>query len=115
MWPLVHEESDWVLVYRHFQDKIWRSPRLNARPEHTVVVRVDQRLVQVQHEDLLPHHAQPVSGDGGQCGDIILDSAMLLNLNTQNIKINKPRSGFWSYRPDLFFKQVTDEAPDFRE
>ena len=80
MWPLVHEESDWVLVYGHLEDKVWRSPRLDTRPEDTVMVGVDQSLVQVQDEDFLPDHTQPVSRDGGQWGNIILDGPVLLHL-----------------------------------
>ena len=80
MRSLVDEESDWMLVYGHFQDKIWRSPRLDARPQNTVVVGVDESLVQVEYQDLLPDHAQPVSRDGGQWGNIILDGPVLLHL-----------------------------------
>ena len=44
------------------------------------MVGVDQGLVQVQHQHLLPDHVEAVSGDGGKGRDVILDGFMLLNL-----------------------------------
>ena len=64
------------------------------------MVRVDQRLVQIKHQDLeiswviffledfalphlFPHHVESVSGDGGEGGDVILDGLVLLDLRTE--------------------------------
>ena len=48
----MYEKSDRMFVDSDFQDKIRRSSRLDARPEDTVMVGVDQSLVQVEHQNL---------------------------------------------------------------
>ena len=50
------------------------------------MVGVDQGLVQVEHQHLLPDHVKAVSGDGGKGGDVILDGFMLLNLRGVRVR-----------------------------
>lgn len=74
MGALVDEEADRVPVDRHLkphslgeeqeeeeevgdaEDEVGRRPRLDHGPHDAVVVAVDERLVQVQHHRLPPHH-----------------------------------------------------------
>lgn len=81
MWPFMYKESDWMLVYddlqththrqvsrtkqdsdpvvcicatlgHYFENKVRRRARSHCGPQDAVMVRVDQRLVQVQNQDL---------------------------------------------------------------
>ena len=56
MRSLVHEEPDRMSVYGHLQYKVWRRAWLHCLSYYAIVVGVDQGLVQVQHQCLLPHH-----------------------------------------------------------
>ena len=41
-----------VYRYPYFEDEVWRRARSHCGSEDPVMVRVDQRLVQVQHQNL---------------------------------------------------------------
>lgn len=58
MWPLVHVEEHGMEVDEHLDREVWRRPRLDSVPWQRVMVRVDQRLVQVQHERLFLHQGE---------------------------------------------------------
>lgn len=61
MWPLVDVEEHGVEVDEHLNGEVgWRA-RLDGVPRQRVMVRVDQRLVQVQHERLLLHEGEPAT------------------------------------------------------
>lgn len=47
---LVDEESDRMSVYRHFENKVRRSSGPYSGPCHSVVVRMYQRLIQIQNQ-----------------------------------------------------------------
>lgn len=51
MGSFVHEKADGMPVDDDFQDEIGRRPRSDRLSDNTVMVGVDQRLVQVQNED----------------------------------------------------------------
>ena len=57
----VYEESDWMTIYRYFQDEIRWSSRLHCRTNNSVVVGVYQGFVQVQDENLLVNHRETMS------------------------------------------------------
>ena len=83
MRSLVNKELHWMIVDVHLEDEVGKCAGLDLAPHDAVVVGVDQGLVQVEDEDFFPDHAQPVSGDGGECRNIILHSAVLLHLSTE--------------------------------
>lgn len=58
MWSLVHVEEHGMEVDEHLDREVWRRPRLDSVPWQRVMVRVDQRLVQVQHERLFLHQGE---------------------------------------------------------
>ena len=80
MRSLVNKKSHRMFVNCHFQYEVGRSAGLDTGPEHAVMVGVDQGLVKVQHQHLLPDHVEAVSGDRREGGDVILDGFVLLNL-----------------------------------
>lgn len=55
MGPLMYKKPDWVFVYYHLEDEVGRCPRSHCRPQHPIVVRVNQGFVQIQHQDLPLH------------------------------------------------------------
>ena len=83
MWPLVYEEPDWMSVYGHLQDEVRRGARLDSGPDDTIVMGVNQGLVQVQHQHLLTDHVEAVSGYRRKGGHVIADSFVLLNLGVK--------------------------------
>ena len=87
MRSLVNKKPHRMLVNGHFKYEVGRGAGLDTGPEHSVVVRVDQGLVQVQHQHLLPDHVEAVSGDGGQGGDVIFDGFVLLYL--KRVRVSK--------------------------
>lgn len=80
MRSLVNKKSHRMFVNCHFQYEVGRSAGLDTGPEHAVMVRVDQGLVKIKHQHLLPDHVEAVSGDRREGGDVILDGFVLLNL-----------------------------------
>ena len=86
MRSLVNKKSHRMFVNCHFQYEVGRSAGLDTGPEHAVMVGVDQGLVKIQHQHLLPDHVKAVSGDGGKGGDVILDGFMLLNLRGVRVR-----------------------------
>lgn len=80
MWPFMYKESDWVFINddlrgkkrrnqinntfkrvslkaktrlcSYFEDEVWRRARSHCGSEDPVVVRVDQRLIQIQNQNL---------------------------------------------------------------
>lgn len=55
MWSLVDEEPDWVSLDGDFEHKVGRRPWLHHLAYDAIVVRVDQRLIQVKHQHLALH------------------------------------------------------------
>ena len=86
MGPLVDEEADRVAVNGDFQDEVWRGSGLDCGPDHPVVMGVDQRLVQVQHQHLLPDHVKSVPGDRGERVYIVSNGSVLLDLVIESLK-----------------------------
>ena len=80
MGSLVDEEPDGVPVYGHLEDEVWRGARLDCGPDDTIMMRMDQSLVQVQHQHLLTDHVETMSRDGRQRRHVIADGLMLLDL-----------------------------------
>ena len=82
MRSLVNKEADRMLVNCHFEDEVWRSARLDIGPHNSIVVTVNQSLIQVKNKNFLPDHVESVSGDGRQRRNVIFDGFMLLDLKT---------------------------------
>lgn len=78
--PLVHEEPHRVPVDRDLDGEVVRRAGLDRVAGHRVVVRVDQRLVQVQHQRLALDHPEPVAGHGRQREQFIFHRLMLYKL-----------------------------------
>jgi len=91
----VYKESDGMSINGHFEDEIWRSSWFHGRSNHSVVIGVDERLVQVEDENLPLNYCQSMPGDLRERGNIVLNSSVLL------------------YHSDLFLEDISDEAPDF--
>ena len=53
----MHKEPDWVSVDRDLEYEVRRRPRLDRLSLRTRMVRMDQRLVQVQDQNLALHQA----------------------------------------------------------
>lgn len=62
MRPLVHKEPHWMPVDSHFDGEIVRRARLYRIPWHGIVMRVYQRLVQIQHQGFSLHQAEAMAG-----------------------------------------------------
>lgn len=52
MWTLVYKEADGVTVDGNLEHKIWRCAGLHHLPDYSIMVRMDQRFIQVQHQHL---------------------------------------------------------------
>ena len=61
MRSLVDKEANRMLVDGHFQDEIWWSARLDIGSHNSIMVTVDQSLVQIKHKHFLPDHVESVS------------------------------------------------------
>ena len=61
MRSLVYEESDWVLVNSDFKNEVWRSAWLDIGSDNSVMVAVNQSLIQVENKHFLPDHVKSVS------------------------------------------------------
>ena len=55
------KKSDRMFINGNFEDEVRRSARLDTRSSHTIMVRVDQGLVQVKYQDFLSDHVETVS------------------------------------------------------
>ena len=53
--PFVDKESDRMSIDRDLQNEVRRRPRLDGLPQDPVVMAVNQRLVEIQHQRL-PFH-----------------------------------------------------------
>ena len=56
MRSLVNKELHRMIVDVHLEDEVGKSAGLDLAPHDAVVVGVDQGLVQVEHQHLLPGH-----------------------------------------------------------
>ena len=74
------EEADRMPVDGDFQDEVWWGSGLDCGPDHPVVMGVDERLVQVQDQHLLPDHVKSVPGDRGEWVYIVSYGSVLLDL-----------------------------------
>lgn len=75
--PFVHQKAHRMPVDRHAHGEIVRRARLDDVALHRIVVRVDERLVQVEHERLALDERQAVAGDGRQREHVVLDGLVL--------------------------------------
>jgi len=60
----VDEEAHGMLVDHHFQHEVGRCPWFDGLSYDAVVVRVDQRFVQVEHQHLALDHGEALPRNG---------------------------------------------------
>lgn len=80
MRPFVHEKPHRMPIDRHFDGEVVRCAWFDSVARHRVVVRVYQRLVQIQHQRFALHHAKPVPRHRRQREQIIFDWLVLHEL-----------------------------------
>ena len=61
MRSLVDKEADRMLVNCNFEDEIWRSSWLDIWSHNSIMVTVDQSLIQIKHKHFLSDHVKSVS------------------------------------------------------
>lgn len=96
MRPFVHKEPNRMPIDGHLDGKVVRCARFDDVARHRIVVRVDQRLVQVEHERLAWHQTQAMAGHRRQGEHVVLDRLILRKLRgsyqknkKQNRRTNK--------------------------
>ena len=95
MRALVHEKPHGMFVDDNFEHEIGRRSGLDRLSYHSVVMRVNQRLVEIQHEHFPLHHGQSLPRDRRESHVIVTDGLML------------------DQGSDLALEQVAQEAPHF--
>ena len=61
MRPLVHKKSDRMFINGNFEDEVRWSTRLDTGSSNSIMVGVNQSLVQIKYQDFLSDHVETVS------------------------------------------------------
>lgn len=89
MRSLVDEKPHRMPIDGHFDGEIVRRARLDDVARHRVVVRVDQRFVQIEDERFALHQRQSMARHRRQREHIVFDGLILCKLTAIVSKLNK--------------------------
>lgn len=97
MRPFVHQKTDRMPVDGDAHGEIVRRARLDDVALHRIVVRVDERLVQVEDERLALHERQTVAGHRRQREHVVLDGLVLCELTAIVSKTKQGKTNMWVF------------------
>ena len=95
MRPFVHEKADGMFVDDHFKHEVGRRPWFDRLSYHSVVMRVNQSFVEIQHEHFAFDHRQPLPRDGSE-RHVLVTNGLVLDQGS-----------------DLALEKVAEKAPYF--
>jgi hypothetical protein len=76
----MYKKSDRMAIDGDLDGEVVRCPRFHCIPGHSVMMRMDERLVQIEHQRLTLDQAEAVPRDRRQWVEFIFDRLMLYKL-----------------------------------